>query len=47
MAALPVAQQAAESVGYSFLHPTNGLKPGTPVVELRKDWKKLSRRVAP
>jgi hypothetical protein len=26
------------------LHPTNGLKSGTPVVELGKGWKKLRRR---
>jgi hypothetical protein len=26
-----------------YLHPTNGLKLGTPVAELRKGWKKLRR----
>ena len=26
-----------------YLNPTNGQKPGTPMVELRKNWKKLRR----
>ena len=30
-----------------YLHSTNGQKPGTPVVELGKCWKKLRRRVTP
>jgi hypothetical protein len=47
MAVLPEAQQAAEGVRCRYLHPTNGQKPGTPVVELRKGYKKLRRRVAP
>lgn len=30
-----------------YLHPTNGEKLGTPVVELVKGWKKLRRRAIP
>ena len=30
-----------------YLYPTNGLKSGTPVVELGKDWKKLRRSATP
>ena len=43
--ALQEAQQAAERVRYRYLHPTNGQKLVTPVVELEKSWKKLRRRV--
>ena len=45
MAALQEAQQAAERVRCRYLHPTNGQKLLTPVVELGKSWKKLRRRV--
>ena len=38
-------QQAAESVRCRYLHPTNGQKLETPVVELGKSWKKLKRKV--
>ena len=37
-------QQAAESIGCKYLHPTNGQKLLAPVVELGKSWKKLRRR---
>jgi hypothetical protein len=47
MAALGDAQQAGERVRCRYLHPTNGQKPGTPVVELGKSWKKLRRRATP
>lgn len=43
MAALQVAQQAAEWDRCGYLHPISGLKLGTPVVELEKHWKKLRR----
>jgi hypothetical protein len=46
MAALLEAQQAAEGVRCRYLHPTNGQKLGTPVVELGKDWK-IRRRATP
>ena len=36
-------QQAAERVRCRYLHPTNGQKLVTPVVELGKSWKKLRR----
>jgi hypothetical protein len=39
------AQQAAERVRCRYLHPTNGQKLLTPVVELGKSWKKLRRRI--
>jgi hypothetical protein len=42
-----LAQRAAERVRCRYLHPTNGRKPETPVVELGKNWKKLRRRAAP
>jgi hypothetical protein len=47
MAALIEAQQAAEQVRCRYLHPTNGQKLGTHMVELGKDWKKLRRRATP
>ena len=47
MVVLQEAQQAAERVRYGYLHPTNGQKPGTPVVELGKSWEKLRRRATP
>jgi hypothetical protein len=47
MAALREAQQAAERVRCRYLHPYNGQKLVTPVVELEKSWKKLRRRVTP
>ena len=43
--ALQKTQQAAEKVRCRYLHPTNGQKLLTPVVELRKNWKKLWGRV--
>jgi hypothetical protein len=45
MAALQKTQQAAERVRCRYLHPTNGQKLLTSVVELGKNWKKLRRRV--
>ena len=45
MTALGKTQQAAERVRCRYLHPTNGQKPGTPVFELGKSWKRLRRRV--
>jgi hypothetical protein len=47
MAALQEAQEAADQDRYRSLHPTNGQKPGMPVVELGKGWKNLRRRVTP
>jgi hypothetical protein len=44
MASLQKIQQAAERVRGRYLHPTNGQKQLTPVVELEKSWKKLRRR---
>jgi hypothetical protein len=41
MTALQKTQQAAERVIFRYLHPTNGQKLLTPVVELEKSWKKL------
>jgi len=45
MTALQKTQQAAERVRCRYLHPTNGQKLLTPVVELGKSWKKLKRRI--
>jgi hypothetical protein len=45
MTALQKSKQAAESVRCRYLHPTNGQKLETPVVELGKSWKKLKRKV--
>jgi hypothetical protein len=45
MSALRKIQQAAKRVRCRYLHPTNGKKQLTPVVELGKRWKKLRRRV--
>jgi hypothetical protein len=39
--------QLTETERSRYLHPTNGLKLGTPLVEFRKGWKKLRRRVTP
>ena len=47
MAVFQEAQQAANLDRLKYLHPTNGLKSETLVVELGKDWKKLRRRVTP
>jgi hypothetical protein len=47
MGALQETQQAAERFRCIYLHPTNDLKKGTLVVDLRKVWKKLRKRVAP
>jgi hypothetical protein len=44
MAALKEAQKAVERARCRYLHPTNGKKPGTPVVKVGKGWKKLRRR---
>jgi hypothetical protein len=44
MTALQKTQQAAEGVRCRYLHPTNGQKLLTPVVESGKSWKKLRRR---
>jgi len=44
MTALQKTQQAAERVRCRYLHPTNGQKLLTPVLELGKSWKKLRRR---
>ena len=41
MTALQKTQQVAERVRCRYLHPTNGPKLVTPVVELGKSWKKL------
>jgi hypothetical protein len=45
MTVLQKTQQAAERVSYRCLHPTNGQKQLTSVVELGKSWKKLKRRM--
>jgi hypothetical protein len=42
---LETPKKAAKRVRCRYLHPTNGHKLVTPVVELRKSWKKLRRRV--
>jgi hypothetical protein len=44
MTPLQKAQQAAERVRDRYLHPTNGQKLLTPVIELGKSWKKLRRK---
>jgi hypothetical protein len=44
ISALWKTQQAAERVICRYLHPTNGQKLVTPVVELGDSWKKLRRR---
>jgi hypothetical protein len=38
-------QPAAERVRCRYLHPTNGQKLVTPVVDLGKSWKKLKRKM--
>jgi hypothetical protein len=43
--ALQKAQQAADWDKSRYLHPTNGQKLETPVIEVGKGWKKLKRRV--
>jgi hypothetical protein len=45
MTVLQKTQQAAERVRYKYLHPTNGQKLLTPIVELGKSWQKLRRKV--
>ena len=47
MAALQEALQVAVCIRCRYLHPNNGQKLGTPVVELGKGWKKLRRRITP
>jgi hypothetical protein len=44
MSALQKTQQAAERVRCRYLHPTNGQKLLSPVVEFRESWKKLRRK---
>jgi len=44
MTALQKTQQAALRVRFRYVHPTNGQKLLTPVVELGKSWRKLRRR---
>jgi hypothetical protein len=44
MTALHKTQQAAETLGCRYLHPTNGQELLIPVVELGESWKKLRRR---
>jgi hypothetical protein len=44
MTALQKTQQAVKRVRCRYLYPSNGGKLLTPVVELRKSWKKLRRR---
>jgi hypothetical protein len=39
-----VEKEAAGRIIGRYLHPTNGQKLVTPVVELEKSWKKLRRR---
>ena len=38
---------AAQKVRCRYLHPIDGQKLGTHVVELEKSWKKLRRRATP
>jgi hypothetical protein len=46
MIAIQNTQKAAERVKCRYLHSTNGQKLLTPVsIELRKNWKKLRRRM--
>jgi hypothetical protein len=45
MVVLWEAQQATDWDRLRSLQPTNGLKLGTPVIEIGKNWKKLRRRV--
>ena len=47
MAALQEAQQDTDQDRCRYSHPTNGLKSGTPMVELGKSWKKLRREGDP
>jgi hypothetical protein len=47
MAALREDQHAADQDRCRYLHSTNGLKSGVPMVELGKSWKKLWRRLTP
>ena len=37
------AQQALDCEKCKYLHPTNGLKLGTPVIELGNGWNKLRK----
>ena len=47
MAIFQEAQEAANRDRGRYVHPTNGQKLGTPLVELGKGWTKLWRRVTP
>jgi hypothetical protein len=47
MSTLLETQQTAERARCIYLCPTNGQISTTPVVELRKGWKKLRRRATP
>jgi hypothetical protein len=44
MTTLWKTQQATEKVKCRYLHPTNGQRLLTPVVELGESWKKLRMR---
>jgi hypothetical protein len=44
MTALWKIQKAAERVRCKYLHPTDGQKLLTIVVEIKKSWKKLRRK---
>ena len=46
MTALRKTQQAAERVRGKYLDPTNGQKPGTPVVELGEIEKNLRKGIS-
>jgi hypothetical protein len=45
MTVLGKTQEAAKRVRCRYLHPTNGQKMLTPVVELEKGWKKLRMKM--
>jgi hypothetical protein len=45
MTALQKTKQTSERVRCRYLHPTNGQKLLTSVVELGESWNKLRRRV--
>jgi hypothetical protein len=47
MTALQEDHQTSDWDRNRYLHPTDGLKSGIPMVELEKDWKKLRSMVTP
>jgi hypothetical protein len=47
MTTLQKTQQAAERVRYRYLHPTNGQKHLTPVVEIKKRLKEVKEKGDP